>query len=64
MDMNDMVDRCTDMMGGMMGNNAMMLVVLMALLLIWLVGLGAVGVLLLWGVRRLSGMRPDNGQRL
>jgi hypothetical protein len=68
MDMNDMVDRCTDMMGPIIGGsmigNSIMLVVLMALLFIWLVGLGAVGALRFWGVRRLSRMRPDSVYRL
>jgi hypothetical protein len=44
--------------------NSIMLVVLMALLFIWLVGLGAVGALRFWGVRRLSRMRPDSVYRL
>jgi hypothetical protein len=59
MDMNDMMNRCMDMMGGMMSGgmmgNGIMLVLLMALLLVWLVGLGVVGALIFWGVRRLSG---------
>ncbi len=63
MDMNGMVDRCTNMMGSMMGMDGMMgtsimLIVLMALLLIWVVGLGAVGALIFWGVKRLSRSHP------
>ena len=60
--MNDMVDRCMDamgsMMGGMMGNdmmgNGMMLVVVLAIFLVWLVGLAATGALIFWGVRRFT----------
>ena len=65
MDMNDMMDRCTDMMGPIIGGgmigNSIVLAVLMALLFIWLVVLGVVSALLFWGVSRLSRMRPDNG---
>jgi len=43
--------------GGMMGNG-MMLIVLIALLLIWVLGLGAVGALIFWGVKRLSRSHP------
>jgi hypothetical protein len=57
-DMNDMMNRCMDMMGSMIGDgmmsNGMMLVVLLAIFLVWLVALGAVGALIFWGVRRLS----------
>jgi hypothetical protein len=56
--MGDMMDRCMDMMGSMMGGgmmgNGMMLVVLLVIFLVWLVGLGVVGALIFWGVRRLS----------
>jgi hypothetical protein len=60
MDMGGMVDRCMDAMnammgGGMMGMSpSMLFVVLLALFLVWLVGLGVVGALIFWGVRRLS----------
>jgi hypothetical protein len=58
MDMGDMADRCMNAMGSMMGGgmigNGTMLVVLLALFLVWLVGLLAVGALIYWGVRRLS----------
>jgi hypothetical protein len=57
MNMGDMADRCMEMMGTMMGGGmmgGMMLLVLLALLLVWLVGLGAVGALIFWGVRRFS----------
>jgi hypothetical protein len=58
--MNDMMGRCMEMTcGGMMGNG-IMLVLLMALLLVWLVGLGVVGALTFWGVRRLSGTRVED----
>ncbi len=56
--MSDMVDRCMDAMGSMMGGgmtrSGLLLVVLIALLVLWLVGLAAVGVLGFWVVRRLS----------
>jgi hypothetical protein len=63
MDMNDMMERCMNAMGSMMGGGSMtgggiMLVVLVALLVIWVVGLGAVGALIFWGVRRLSRSQP------
>jgi hypothetical protein len=58
MNMNGMMERCVDAMGSMMGGSLMgngtMLVVLMVLLLVWLIGLGVVGALVFWGVRRLS----------
>jgi hypothetical protein len=59
MDMNGMVERCMDGMGsmmgyGMMGNN-IILVVLLAIFLVWLVGLAATGALIFWGVRRFTG---------
>jgi hypothetical protein len=61
MNMNGMMERCVDAMGSMMGGSLMgngtMLVVLMVLLLVWLIGLGVVGALLFWGVRRLSETR-------
>jgi hypothetical protein len=53
MGMNGMAERCTDAMGSMMGGG-LMLVLLFVLLLVWLVGLGAVGALFFWGVRRLT----------
>ena len=53
MDMGDMADRCMAAMNSMMGGG-MMLVVLLALVLLWLVGLGVVGALIFWGVRRFS----------
>ena len=56
MDMNGMMERCVDAMGSMMGSGTM-LVVLMVLLLVWLIGLGVVGALVFWGVRRLSETR-------
>jgi uncharacterized membrane protein len=56
MDMYGMMERCVDAMGSMMDSGTM-LVVLMVLLLVWLIGLGVVGALLFWGVRRLSETR-------
>jgi hypothetical protein len=53
MGMNDMADRCMNAMGGMMGNGVI-LVVLLAIFLVWLIGLAATGALIFWGVRRLS----------
>jgi len=64
MDMGGMVDRCINAMGSMMGmgggmmGTSIMLIVLMALLLIWAVGLGAVGALIFWGFKRLSRSYP------
>jgi hypothetical protein len=61
MNTNGMMERCVDAMGSMMGGSMMgngtMLVVLMVLFLVWLIGLGAVGALVFWGVRRLSETR-------
>jgi hypothetical protein len=59
MDMGNMADRCMDamgsMMGGpMMGNSTLLVVLLAAILLVWVVGLGVVGALIFWGIRRLS----------
>ena len=53
MDMYGMMDRCVDAMSSMMGSGTMF-VVLMVLLLVWLIGVGVVGALVFWGVRRLS----------
>jgi hypothetical protein len=56
MDMGDMADRCMDEMGSMMGGGMMgsslwlVVVLLLAIFLVWLVGLGAVGALIFWGV--------------
>jgi hypothetical protein len=58
MGMNDMVDRCMNAMGSMMGGsmmgNGITLVVLLAIFLAWLVGLAATGALIFWGVRRFT----------
>jgi predicted lipid-binding transport protein (Tim44 family) len=58
MDMNGMMDRCIDAMGSMMGGTMMgsgtILLLLFALFLVWVVGLGVVGALIFWGVRSLS----------
>jgi uncharacterized membrane protein YqiK len=58
MSMNDMVARCMDAMGSMMGSammgNGIILVVLLAIFLVWLVGVGATGALIFWGVRRFT----------
>ncbi len=62
MNMGDMATRCTEMMGSMMGGSmmgsGMMLFVLLLVLLLWVLGLGAVGALVFWGVRRLSRPYP------
>ena len=60
MDMNGMAERCMDAMGSMMGGGMMLFVVLLALL-IWVIGLAAVGALIFWGVRKLSGTRSAGG---
>ena len=60
MDMNGMVERCMDAMGSMMGGGTMggmMLFVMLLVLLVWVIGLVAVGALVFWGVRKLSGTR-------
>jgi hypothetical protein len=58
MGMNDMVDRCMNAMGSMMGGSMMgsgiTLVVVLAIFVVWLIGLAATGALIFWGVRRLS----------
>ena len=60
MDMDGMVERCMDAMGSMMGGGmmgGMMLFVMLLVLLVWVIGLVAVGALVFWGVRKLSGTR-------
>ena len=56
--MGDMMDRCMDAMGSIMGGgmmgSGMMLAVLLLVFLVWLIGLAVVGALIFWGVRRLS----------
>jgi hypothetical protein len=56
--MNDMVDRCMDAMGSMMGSgmmgNSIIFAVLLAIFLVWLVGLAVTGALIFWGVRRFT----------
>ena len=54
MDMNGMMDRCMEMMGGGMMGSGTMLLLLFMLLFVWVVGLGAVGALIFWGLRRFS----------
>ncbi len=57
MDMNDVMESCMDAMGSMMGGSMMggpIFFVLLLVLLIWVIGLVAVGALIFWGVRRLS----------
>ena len=61
MDMDGMVERC---MGSMMGDGmmgGMMLFGALLVLLIWVIGLAAVGALIFWGVRKLSGARSAGG---
>ncbi len=52
-----MMERCMEAMGSMMGGGAMgaMLLVATFLLFVWILGLTALGVLGVWGFRRLSG---------
>ncbi len=63
--MGDMMDRCMDAMGSMMGGgmmgSGMMLAVLLLVLLIWVIGLATVGALIFWGVRKLSRTSSANG---
>jgi hypothetical protein len=58
MDMGDMMGRCMDAMGSMMGGgmlgSGLMLLALLLVFLFWIIGLTAVGALLVWGVRKLS----------
>jgi hypothetical protein len=58
MDANDMIDRCMSAMGSMMSGgmmgNSIILVVVLAIFLMWLVGLAATGALIFWGVRRFT----------
>ena len=58
LDGNDMMNRCIDMMGGGMLGNGIMLVLLMALLLVWLAGLGVVGALIFWASGGSPGRTP------
>ncbi len=64
MDMNDAMGQCMDAMGSMMGGGmmggGMMLFVLLLLLLVWVIGLAAVGAVIFWGIRKLSGTRSAN----
>ncbi len=60
MDTNGMMDHCMDAMGSMMGSG-MMFFVLLLVLLIWVIGLAAVGALIFWGVRKLSRTGSANG---
>jgi hypothetical protein len=57
MGMNDMMGRCMEAMGSMMGGGMMgggiVLVVLLLVLLLWLAGLAAVGALGFWAVKKL-----------
>ena len=57
MDMSDMMQQCMDMMNGMMGGgmmgNGLLFVFLAVLLLVWLMGLAAIGGLGVWAYRRL-----------
>ena len=63
-DMNGMVDRCIDamssMMGGSMVGSDLLLVVLVALLVLWLVGLAPVGVLGFWPSGGSPGHTPGD----
>jgi hypothetical protein len=65
MDMNGMVEQCMDamnsMMGGSMMGSGMIFFVILLVLLIWVVGLAAVGALIFWGVRKLSSTRSASG---
>ena len=54
MNMNDAMGQCMHAMGSMMGGG-MMLLAMLVVLLVWVTGLVAVGALIFWGVRKLSG---------
>ena len=58
MDMNGMVEQCMDAMGSMMGG--VMFFVLLPVLLVWVIGLAAVGALIFWGLRKLSGAQSHS----
>ncbi len=57
MDIGDVMEQCMNMMNGMMGGGMMggglLFVVLAILLLVWLLGLAAIGGLGVWAYRRL-----------
>ena len=57
MGMNDVMGRCIDAMGSMMGGGMMgsgiLPVVLLLVLLLWLAGLAAVGALGFWALKKL-----------
>ena len=57
MNMMDLMSQCMNMMNGMMGGGMMgsglLFVALAVLLLVWLIGLVAVGGLGIWAYRRL-----------
>jgi hypothetical protein len=61
MDVNDVMGRCMDamgsMMGGVIGGSGTMFVVLALVFLLWVMGLAAVGALGFWAVRKLSAAR-------
>jgi hypothetical protein len=63
--MGDIMDRCMDAMGSMMGGGmmggGMMFFVLLLVFLIWVIGLAAVGALIFWDVRKLSEAQHHNG---
>jgi hypothetical protein len=65
MDMGDMMGRCLDAMGSMMGGsmmgNGLMFFALLLVFLVWVIGLAAVGALIFWGVRKLSNASSTNG---
>ena len=57
MDMDNMMDRCVDAMGSMMGGTmgtGLMLVVLLTIFVVWVIGLAVVGALVFWGLRRFA----------
>jgi hypothetical protein len=57
MGMNDMVDRCMNAMGSVMGGSVVggiTLLVLLVIFALWLIGLAATGALIFWSVRRFT----------
>ncbi len=63
--MHYLVERCMDGMGSMMGGSmmvsGMVFFALLLVLLVWVIGLAAVGALIFWGIRRLSRTSSANG---
>lgn len=65
MDTNGMVERCMDGMGSVLGGgtmvNGVILFAALLVLVVWVMGLAAVGALIFWGVGKLSRTSSANG---